>query len=87
VVNDINGNPITLRFTTIWNGNTSTDWMTPSNWNCNIVPDQYTDVIFPGGFTNNPVLNNNTAVRSVRVYPGVAVVIAGGNSLGIYGNQ
>ena len=86
VVDAVNGNPITLRFTAIWNGNTNTNWLTASNWNCNVVPDQYTDVIIPGGLTNNPVLNNNTAVRSVRVYPGVPVLIKATNSLDIKGN-
>ena len=86
VVNAINGNSITVRFTTIWNGNTGTDWLTASNWNCNVLPDQYTDVIIPGGLTNNPVLNANTSVRSVRVYPGVPVLIKTSNSLDIKGN-
>ncbi len=86
VVNALNGNSITLRFTTIWNGNTNTDWLTASNWNCNILPDQYTDVIIPGGLINNPVLNANAAVRSVRVFPGVPVLIKASNSLDIKGN-
>ena len=86
VVDAVDGNPIILRFTTIWNGSTDTDWLTASNWNCNVVPDQYTDVIIPGGLTNNPVLNNNTAVRSVRVYPGVPVLIKASNNLNIIGN-
>ncbi|MEP7166098.1 MAG: S8 family serine peptidase [Ferruginibacter sp.] len=86
VVDAVNGNPITLRFTTIWNGNTNTDWLTASNWNCNVVPDQYTDVIIPGGLANNPVLNANTAVRSLRVYPGVPVLIKATNILDIKGN-
>jgi hypothetical protein len=85
-VDGINGNIITLRFTTIWNGNTNTDWTTASNWNCNVVPDQYTDVIIPGGLTNNPVLNTNTAVRSVRIYQAVPVLIKAGNKLDINGN-
>ncbi len=86
VVNAVNGPETILRFTTIWNGNTDTDWMTASNWNCNVIPDQYTDVIIPGGLTNNPVLNANTAVRSVRAYPGVPVLIKTGNTLDIKGN-
>ena len=86
VVDGINDNEIVLRFTTIWNGNTNTDWLTASNWNCNVVPDQYTDVIIPGGLINNPILNANTAVRSVRVYPGVPVLIKASNQLDIKGN-
>lgn len=86
VVNAVGGNEIILRFTTIWNGNTNTDWLTASNWNCNIIPDQFTDVIIPGGLTNNPVLNSNTVVRSVRVYPGVPVLIKATNNLDIKGN-
>ena len=85
VVNGVNGPETLLRFTAIWNGNTNTDWQTAGNWNCNVVPDQYTDVLIPGGLTNNPVLNGNTAVRSVRVYPGVPVLIKSGNVLDIKG--
>ena len=86
VVDAVNGNETTLRFTTIWNGNTNTDWLTASNWNCNVVPDQYTDVIIPGNLTNNPVLSANTAVRSVRVYPNIQVLIKSGFDLDIKGN-
>ena len=86
VVDAVNGPVTTLRFTTIWNGNTNTDWLTASNWNCNVLPDQYTDVIIPGGITNNPVLNANTAVRSVRVYPNIQVLIKTGSTLDIKGN-
>ncbi|CAN5826670.1 hypothetical protein BH11BAC4_BH11BAC4_15400 [soil metagenome] len=85
VVDAVNGPATTLRFSAIWNGNTNTDWQTASNWNCNLVPDQYTDVIIPGNITNNPVLNGNTAVRSVRVYPNIQVLIKTGFNLDIKG--
>ncbi len=86
VVDGINGNATTLRFTTIWNGNTSVDWLTASNWNCNVVPDQYTDVIIPGNINNSPQLNADTAVRTVRVYPNIQVLIKNGFKLDIKGN-
>ncbi len=85
VVNGVPGRETVLRFVAVWNGNTNTDWMTASNWNCNIVPDQYTDVIFPGGLPNNPVLNGNTAVRSAKFYPGVNVLVKSGVILDIKG--
>ncbi|MEO6489004.1 MAG: S8 family serine peptidase [Ferruginibacter sp.] len=83
VVNAVNGPEITLRFVTIWTGTTNTDWMTGSNWNCNVIPDQYTDVIIPGGLANNPVLNANTSIRSFRAYPNAPVLIKTGNNLDI----
>lgn len=85
VVDGVNGPATTLRFISIWNGNTNTDWLTASNWSCNLVPDQYTDVIIPGNITNSPVLNGNTAVRSVRAYPNIQVLIKTNAHLDIKG--
>ncbi|MFN8247691.1 MAG: S8 family serine peptidase [Ferruginibacter sp.] len=81
VVDGSNGPSVTLRFVTIWTGAVSTDWQTPGNWNCIAVPDQYTDVIVPGNISYNPVLNGNTSVRSVRVYPNIQVLVKSGFKL------
>ncbi len=86
VVDAISGNETTIRFTTIWNGISNTNWLDPANWNCNIVPDQYTDVIIPANIGNKPELNANTSVRSIRVYPNMQVLIKTGVNLDIKGN-
>lgn len=84
----VNGTPDydrTLRFNSLWNGNVSTNWFTPGNWSCGVVPDQYTDVTVPGGLANYPIVNAPTAIRKLTVYPGVQVTVNSGNNLEIRG--
>jgi hypothetical protein len=75
-----------LRFNFIWNGSVSTNWFIAANWGCNAIPDQYSDVILPGGLNNYPVVNANTTVRSVTTYPGVQVSVLSGVNLSVKGN-
>jgi hypothetical protein len=75
VIDGVNGNSNAVRFTNIWNGNISTNWFTTTNWSCGIVPDQYTDVIIPGGVSNYPVINAGTAIKSIGVHPGATVTL------------
>ncbi|MFT3681692.1 MAG: S8 family serine peptidase [Ferruginibacter sp.] len=56
-----------LRYKNIWSGTAGTDWFNASNWSCAAVPDQYTDVIIPGGLNNYPVISENTAVRNIKI--------------------
>ncbi len=86
LVNGVPGNEFTLRFTMIWNGSVSTDWANAANWSCNAVPDQYTDVVVPGGLNNYPLVSANASVRSVKIYPNAPVTVAAGVQLIIKGN-
>jgi hypothetical protein len=84
----VNGTPDyerTLRFNSLWNGSISNNWFTPGNWSCGAVPDQYTDVTVPGGLTNYPAINANTAIRKLITYPGVNVTVNTGVSFEIKG--
>ena len=54
-----------------WNGVTSSDWNTASNWSCNTIPTSSTNVVIPEVSTNYPILNtgaigtvNNLTVNS-----------------------
>lgn len=85
VVNGINGNDNLVRFTSIWTGATNTDWFIGSNWSCNTVPDQYTDVVIPNGLTNYPVVGNNTSVKSIRVHLNAMVNVNTGVILDVNG--
>jgi len=78
VINGVNDAPFTLRYSMAWNGSVSTDWFNTANWSCNLLPDQYTDVIIPGGLTNYPFINSNTSVRSLRAHPGAPITVASG---------
>ena len=85
VTNGVFGPANTVRFTNRWNGNTSTNWFLPANWSCGQVPDQYTDVIVSGGLTNYPLINANTAVKSIGVYQGALVTLGSAVVLQIKG--
>ena len=74
-----------VRFINTWNGNTSSDWFNAANWSCGSVPDQYTNVIIPGGIATYPVINTSTAVRSISVHPGAIVTVNTGINLEVKG--
>ncbi|MEN9569261.1 MAG: hypothetical protein RL172_492 [Bacteroidota bacterium] len=71
----------TLRFKNIWNGATSSNWFTATNWSCGLVPDQYTDVIIPTGLANYPVLTGSTQVRSIRMQANAPIQVNTGVQL------
>ncbi|MEP7144839.1 MAG: hypothetical protein ABI707_18285, partial [Ferruginibacter sp.] len=81
----IPGNENAVRFTNVWNGNTSNNWFVATNWSCGTVPDQYTDVIIPNGITVYPLINANTAIKSINVHPGATVTVIAAAKLQING--
>ncbi len=84
----LNGSPsieYTLRFKTLWTGTANTSWFNASNWECGIVPDQYTDVIIPSGLTNYPVLTADASIRSIRILNNAPVIINAGIKLTVTG--
>ncbi len=86
----VNGNPgpeYTLRFRNIWTGEVSTSWFAAGNWSCGTVPDEFTDVVIPGGKVRYPVLTANAAVRSLRVLAGVPLQINNGVQLQVKGRM
>jgi len=85
IVNGVPDVEYTLRFRNYWTGGTSTSWFAPGNWSCGTVPDQFTDVVIPGGLSRYPVLTANAAVRSLRVLAGVPLQINNGVQLEVKG--
>ncbi|MDO9375650.1 MAG: hypothetical protein Q7T76_14620, partial [Ferruginibacter sp.] len=85
IVNGIAGAINTPRFVNVWTGADNTDWALASNWSCGFVPDQYTEVVIPGGLTNYPVVSADTTIKSLRVYPGASGRLATGAHLDIRG--
>jgi hypothetical protein len=85
VVNGVPGSAVTLRFTRIWNGSTNTDWTNIANWGCRVVPDEFTDVLIPGGLPHYPLVTANAAIRQLRVSPGATVNVATGVALEVKG--
>ena len=86
VVDGVNGADKTVRFTSVWGGSANTNWFTPANWNCGLVPDQYTDVVIPGGVSNYPFVTGNATIKSISVHPGAPVTVSSGVILDIRGN-
>lgn len=69
-----NGNDYTIRFVANWQGTADTLWSNPANWECNILPDRYTDVRIK---KNAAQLNQPAAVRTLQVQqPGKLEVAA-----------
>lgn len=85
ITDGVNGVANTVRFTNSWNGSAGTNWFTAANWSCGTVPDQYTDVVVPGGLINYPVINANTAIKSIHVHPGSLVTLSSGVKLQVNG--
>jgi len=53
-----------IKFFLNWTGAVDNNWETPGNWDCNIVPDEFTDVVIKSGTV---VLNSSAAVRSLQL--------------------
>lgn len=71
--------------TSTWTGNTSTAWEEAANWT-NGVPCVSTAVVVPAGRMRYPVVNNNTAVKTVTAAPGSTVNVSPGINITINGN-
>lgn len=75
----------TLKFSMSWKGTQSTAWEEATNWSCNKIPDENTDVIIN---TTTPVkVNSNTAVRSITLYPGSNLTVLASKTLELKGKK
>jgi hypothetical protein len=80
----VNGNTYTktytLKFEARWNGSADANWENPLNWDCNQIPDAYTDAYI----MNNVVLiNSNVTCRSVRVASGAGLYVQTGANINV----
>lgn len=73
--------------TNTWDGSTSTDWNTASNWSLNLVPTAAHDVIIPNsvpGSNDDPVINTAAVCSTLTMNSGNrarTLSISGSNSL------
>ncbi len=74
-------NIYTIKYTDSWNGSVSTAWQDAANWNCNVIPDNNTDVIINTG--NDVVVGANVSCRSLKIRPGATVKVNPGFNLQI----
>ena len=81
------GPEYTIRFGSTWTSGINSAWENPGNWNCNVLPDQHTDVIIEPGTSNFPVIGNNftATCRSLRIKKGATVKVNTGGKLNIKG--
>ncbi len=63
-----------------WNGSTSSDWNTASNWTPGLVPSQCHDVVIPQT-SNNPTFSNNQAVNSITIETNAILTVGAGGCL------
>jgi hypothetical protein len=49
-----------------WNGNLSTSWTDPSNWNGNSVPGTNATVVIPNT-TNIPIISSNVTIQNLEI--------------------
>jgi hypothetical protein len=70
-----------LLFIETWTGNGGTTaWENTGNWNCGVLPDGNTDVIFISG---TAVINSDVNIRSLRLSPGVHLMVNPANKLNV----
>lgn len=71
----------------VWNGSSSSDWNTASNWTPSGVPDSADIVSIPATATNNPVISSNGMRCSNLTLDSAAILtIQAGYDLSVYGD-
>ncbi|MDC3132999.1 T9SS type A sorting domain-containing protein [Flavobacteriaceae bacterium] len=57
-----------------WNGSTSSDWHTASNWTPNIVPGENAQISIPKNLSNYPTASSDVAVGTVNMAAGSSLI-------------
>jgi hypothetical protein len=78
IVNGDNSTEYTIKFSLNWTGAVDNNWETPGNWDCNHLPDEFTDVLIKSGA---PVLYTSTAIRSLQLGNAANLSVTTGNDL------
>jgi hypothetical protein len=61
----------------VWEGDISTDWNTPGNWEGNAVPANWATVIIPQALPHKPVLDQNRNVGDIFIGENLTVTLNG----------
>jgi subtilisin family serine protease len=59
--------------TSAWNGNSSSDWYTPSNWS-DSVPGPLTNITIPSGLTWYPTLTSRASCNNITIMSGASIL-------------
>ena len=57
-----------------WEGGTSSDWDTASNWSSNMVPNSASEITIPSGLSNYPTAASAVTVTSVDMAAGTSLI-------------
>ena len=71
-------NTYEFRIKATWQGNADTAWHNATNWECNLVPDEFVDVTIPTGKPRYPTVSSNASVYSLDAKLGATIVIKAG---------
>jgi hypothetical protein len=66
-----------------WTGTANDQWENINNWSNNSLPDANTKVIISSNLINNPKINSNVTIKSLRVNPGSSLTVLPGKILTI----
>ncbi|KGO91617.1 T9SS sorting signal type C domain-containing protein [Flavobacterium subsaxonicum] len=78
---------VTVNTVFTWVGAFSSDWNTPNNWSCGMVPTQENPVIIPGYAFHQPIITDATArARTLIVDSDAELVVATGATLKVINN-
>lgn len=72
-----------LKFSMTWEGKVSNAWENPLNWSCNVLPDEYTDVIIESGKPIYPLISSHVIIRTLQMNPGTTGTVGNGFTLTI----
>jgi hypothetical protein len=75
---------VTLYLGKVWNGITSSDWATPTNWNPNGEPNSGDYCVYvPSGTPNNPIISADAFSGDLTINAGATVTVNSGFTLEI----
>lgn len=69
-----------------WLGNTSSDWLTPSNWHNNHIPNDTTKAVIEYIALHAPNITGTAVCRDIEIFPDANLTISGTNVLDVYGD-
>lgn len=73
----IKDNGVTAERSLVWNGNSSSDWDTPTNWLFSQVPTANDNVLIPTGVANQPVANGSVFVKNMVLEKNTSLISSG----------
>jgi hypothetical protein len=87
IANGQPGTVYTLKFSSLWLGNTNTAWSNSANWACATIPDENTDVVINAGVSYYPVVNSNAICKKLIINPTADFKVSTGGTIQVKGKE